>query len=375
MSLTVFGMVLPWVLVAVGCWLVLQMLRQNGRMLLRLEALEAGLRKLGGRDQPASGLPVGSAAPEFELPDLEGNASKLTDFRGKRVLLIFFNPQCGFCAQMADDLAALDPDGKDGRPVPLVVSAGDAGLNRDLAQEHQIRCPVLLQKANEVASSYQASGTPSGYLIDKHGKLASGLAVGAGALLDLAAETGEEPQGGQAGQGKANHGLAASRIKRDGLAAGTPAPAFRLPRLDGGELALEDYRGRRVLLVFSDPECGPCEELALRLQDVHRRRPDVQVVMVSRRDPELNRQKVGRLGLSFPVVLQKQWEISRQYAMFATPVGYLIDEHGVISADVAVGLEAVLGLASEATLPPAELANGQARKPEGEWVYAGAAGT
>ena len=53
--------------------------------------------------------------------------------------------------------------------------------------------------------------------------------------------------------------LARSKLKRDGLTAGTPAPDFRLPRLDGrGELTLSDLRGRKVLMVFSSPGCGPC---------------------------------------------------------------------------------------------------------------------
>jgi len=59
--------------------------------------------------------------------------------------------------------------------------------------------------------------------------------------------------------------LSQSRIERNGLKAGTIAPAFRLPDLRAGTVALEDYRGRRVLLVFSDPHCGPCEELAPHL--------------------------------------------------------------------------------------------------------------
>ena len=48
--------------------------------------------------------------------------------------------------------------------------------------------------------------------------------------------------------------LARSEIKSSGRKAGEGAPEFRLPRLDGGELSLEELRGRRVLLVFSDPQ-------------------------------------------------------------------------------------------------------------------------
>jgi peroxiredoxin len=184
--------------------------------------------------------------------------------------------------------------------------------------------------------------------------------VGAAGLLALAvappgvraaATNGSGAQGdcgcGKAAKGKANKGLAASKLNRSGLKAGTPAPEFRLPRLDGGELALEAYRGRRVLLVFSDPDCGPCQQLAPELERLHRRRPDLAVLMVSRRDPEANRRKVDELGLTFPVALQRSWEVSLKYAYFATPVGYLIDERGIIAADVAVGVEPILGLVSE----------------------------
>jgi peroxiredoxin len=145
-----------------------------------------------------------------------------------------------------------------------------------------------------------------------------------------------------------NHSLARSRIKRDGLKAGTPAPDFRLPRLDGrGELGLEDLRGRRVLLVFSNPHCGPCEALAPQLEKFHRAHPDLEVVLISKGEPGENRAKVKQHSLTYPIVLQQQWEISRRYAMFATPVAYLIDEAGVIIHDVAVGLDAIRALMVE----------------------------
>ena len=47
--------------------------------------------------------------------------------------------------------------------------------------------PVLLQESMEIASHYQCNGTPMGYLIDAQGRIASELAIGAPALLALAA--------------------------------------------------------------------------------------------------------------------------------------------------------------------------------------------
>lgn len=141
--------------------------------------------------------------------------------------------------------------------------------------------------------------------------------------------------------------LAKSRLKRDGLAPGVSAPDFSVPRLDGGELSLAEFRGRQLLLVFSDPQCGPCDVLATRLER-RTRVENVQVIMVSRGNPEANRAKVVKHRLTFPVGLQRQWEISRLYAMFATPIAYLIDEDGVVAAPVAKGPDAILGLLSQA---------------------------
>src|SRR5262245_16387046 len=138
-----------------------------------------------------------------------------------------------------------------------------------------------------------------------------------------------------------NRSLARSKINRDGLKAGTPAPDFRLPCLDGTERSLQDFRGRRVLLVFSDPHCGPCNALAPQLESFHQEHPEIALVMISRGEPKDNRAKVKEHGLTFQVLLQQRWEISRRYAMFATPIAYLIDERGVIAHDVAVGTDAI----------------------------------
>jgi peroxiredoxin len=65
------------------------------------------------------------------------------------------------------------------------------------------------------------------------------------------------------------------------LKAGTSAPSFRLPRLDGGELSLEELRGKRVLLVFSDPP-GSCNALP-ELEKFHR------ATRVANRDHQVGR--------------------------------------------------------------------------------------
>ena len=105
----IFGVVLPWLLVGLAVWLSYQFLGQMGRVLLRLDALEQQLKQVlrpAPPQAPAApgGLPLGAEAPAFDLPDLAGKPCALSSYRGRKVLLIFFNPQCGFCTQMIPDL-------------------------------------------------------------------------------------------------------------------------------------------------------------------------------------------------------------------------------------------------------------------------------
>src|SRR5262245_11069154 len=207
MMTLVFGTVLPWLLIAVGTWIGYQLVGQNGRILLRLESIE---RRLGSRPpaQPreAGGLIVGTVAPQFALPELTGERRKLSEFRGRDVLLIFFNPKCGFCTKMADDLAALPLEAGGGRAMPLVVTTGDPEENRQIVERHGIRCVVLLQKEMEVASQFRAHGTPMGYRIDAAGRIASELTVGGEPLLQLAAKVPPPHAQGPGGNGHAPHG-------------------------------------------------------------------------------------------------------------------------------------------------------------------------
>jgi len=138
-----------------------------------------------------------------------------------------------------------------------------------------------------------------------------------------------------------------SRIQRNGLPQGTVAPQFSLPGLYGGVFTLDTWKNNLVLLVFSDPNCGPCADLSRELQKRHVEGIDIKIVAISRGEIEANRLKAQELELSFPILLQQKWEISREYGIFVTPVAYLIDGHGVTCRDVAIGREAILSLITE----------------------------
>src|SRR5437879_913234 len=87
-----------------------QLVKQQGRLLLRLDDLGRRLTHadLGaGPDAPAleGGLAVGTPVSSSRVLDLEGRSFSLDQYRGERVLLVHWSPGCGFCELLAPDLA------------------------------------------------------------------------------------------------------------------------------------------------------------------------------------------------------------------------------------------------------------------------------
>ena len=90
--------------------------------------------------------------------------------------------------------------------------------------------------------------------------------------------------------------------------------------------------------------------MAPDLVKLYEHRPgDLEIVMISRGTLEDNQRKAKAFGYPFPVLIERSWEISKEYAMFATPIGYLIDADGIIDADVAGGPEPILALVESRT--------------------------
>jgi peroxiredoxin len=334
---------------------IYQLLTQNGRVLLRLEALESQLSSQGAlpeqRALDSAGLPPGTVLNDFSLPILGGGTMTLSQWRGRELLLVFFSPDCGFCRHLLAELAMPAQPEAHSVPMPLFITKGDPEANRRLFEDYRISYPVLLQENSELASLYKVYGTPIGYAVDETGATASEALVGAERLLAAlrsGASATVEPKAPfeEASRPRFTRSVATSSLVREGLKAGTRAPDFTLPRLDGAEVSLKDFQGRCILLVFSDPQCKPCEQLAQKLEQFHRQHRGIQILMVSRRDRALNERKAAELGLTFPIVLQRHWEISLAYGMFATPIGYVINEEGVLASDVAVGTDRILNLVS-----------------------------
>jgi methylamine dehydrogenase accessory protein MauD len=116
-----------------------------------------------------------------------------------------------------------------------------------------------------------------------------------------------------------------SRINRYGLRRGAKAPDFTLPSVAGGTVSLQEFLGRRVLLVFVQPSCGPCNAVAPTLNRLVTE-GEYQVVAISTGDFKAVQEWANKVGAKFPVLVQEKLSVSLRYQVLATPFAFLINE-------------------------------------------------
>jgi peroxiredoxin len=247
---------------------------------------------------------------------------------------------------IAPELVAVRPELEKAHAALVLLSHGDAETNRAHAEKHGLTDVLYVLDAEANPAGFQGLGTPAAIVVDEDGRVAGPLVVGADTVPVMAQELAATAPKADKKTLRSLRSITESRIERDGLKAGTPAPDFELPDVYGNRVSLEEFRGRRVLLAFTDPHCGPCEALPPHLARIHQEHEgnNLAVVLVGRGDVEENRRKAEQYGLRFPVVVQSGWNVSRRFGIFATPVAFLIDEAGTIARDVARGVDEIVAL-------------------------------
>ncbi|MFC2062623.1 TlpA family protein disulfide reductase [Chloroflexota bacterium] len=115
---------------------------------------------------------VGKEAPDFQLPNPEGQAVSLGDFRGQPVMLNFWATWCGPCAHEMPFIQEVY-DGWTGKSPSLVVLAVDMGeapsAVRDFIESNNYTFPVLLDTTQQAAAEYGIRYIPTTFFIDENG--------------------------------------------------------------------------------------------------------------------------------------------------------------------------------------------------------------
>ncbi len=307
------------IVAALELWFLLHVLRQNGRLLLRLEAVEAKLN-IEAPAPPPPGLPVGTPAPDFFLKGLDGKTVTLGTLRESStpLLLVFSGPDCGACDAMLPQLAAWKTEHAELlRIVP--ISKGNAETNRAKYAKHGIR-EVLLQSDNEVSEAYQVTGTPSAVLL-ANGVIDSPLATGQDAIQDLITRATLPP-----------------RVEKGEL-----VPPLRLRDLKGETVELKSFQGRKTMVLFWSTTCGFCDQMLNDLKNFESNPPKnaPELLIISSGSAESNRAQ----GFRSQVLLDQNFGAGSVLGSAGTPSAVLIDEQGRIASDVSVGAVEVLALA------------------------------
>jgi peroxiredoxin len=125
-------------------------------------------------------LPLGTRAPDFTLPDTDGNVVSLTDLTdGEAVVVIFMCNHCPYVIHVQDELAAVARE-YETRGIRFVgINSNDVEAYPDDSPERMREArerigypfPYLFDESQEIARAYRAACTPDIYLFDRDLKL------------------------------------------------------------------------------------------------------------------------------------------------------------------------------------------------------------
>ena len=119
-----------------------------------------------------------------------------------------------------------------------------------------------------------------------------------------------------------------------GLDSNEVPPQFLLKTIEGNELSLEEYKGKKVILNFWATWCKPCREEMPAFEAFKQQRDDVVVIAVNMTYKDSSVEKVNEFlttnDLTFPVVLDEKGDVSKAYNVINIPSTYFLDEEGKI---------------------------------------------
>jgi peroxiredoxin len=133
---------------------------------------------MAGRNywNPGYGNWYGRPAPDFTLKDLDGNEHKLSDYRGKQVMLVFWATWCGSCIMEMPHLIELHNELDPNEAVILAISYEEQGKIKGFVEGRGVNYTVLLEDGNMpqpfgVMRIYQTNGIPCSFFIDEAGNV------------------------------------------------------------------------------------------------------------------------------------------------------------------------------------------------------------
>ncbi|KPU43065.1 thiol-disulfide oxidoreductase ResA [Oxobacter pfennigii] len=127
------------------------------------ESTENGVNK-------ETGITQGKQAPDFTLYDIEGNEVKLSDYRGKKVLLNFFGVWCIWCTREMPGFMKVYNEYRDKNIELLVVDYNDSlDVVTEYLKENSFGIKPVMDTDGKVSQLFAIRGFPTTFIIDEDG--------------------------------------------------------------------------------------------------------------------------------------------------------------------------------------------------------------
>lgn len=126
------------------------------------------LEEIPGVNLPGS-VAVGSPAPEFELVNLEGQISKLSELRGKIVVINFWATWCEPCKVEMPFFEKLHQSDSPNLEILAINFDEPPSQVKQFVEEYQLNFPILLDPGGVVQTLYRVRGYPTTFIVDGNG--------------------------------------------------------------------------------------------------------------------------------------------------------------------------------------------------------------
>lgn len=319
-------------------YLLKQISDQQNQIIRRIEILELTAGE-GGKaiekenvEHPESGLIIGSHAPDFVLPDLSGKKVSFESLlvKDKSILFFYVSPTCSPCAALVPEIEKWQDELKD-KVNFVLISSGKAKENAEKFGGKNFK-QVLLQEDKETAELFGAQWTPTAWLVNSDGTIASRPAAGDAGIRKLVEKVKSE-----IGENELFYIANGSADKAPLL--GQPLPEFSLADVSGKTVSSTDLLGNKTLVAYWSLGCGYCTRMLdeLREWDKTKGQDEPNLLLISSGDKDKNRE----LNLQGTIVLDDEQAVSKKLGMLGTPSAILVNEDGKVVSEVAVGAEQI----------------------------------
>ncbi len=126
--------------------------------------------------RPGKGLTLlqdRAQAPDFELIDIEGNTYRLSDYRGKVLIINFWATWCPPCRE---EMPSMDRARKMLKGEDILMLAVNVGEDEDtifqFTANYTVGFPLLMDRDSKVAGEWPVRGLPTTFIVDPKGRLA-----------------------------------------------------------------------------------------------------------------------------------------------------------------------------------------------------------